>query len=315
MGAAREFQNVLEQNWGLMGERLRFAKSVQDIREAFNRVQRTQCSRLELFTRSETRDSDSNTLRKLRKQLQQTRDEIYKATVAQRYARDWHERAHADWSHEQDEQRKRELESACSNWRWRSQDADRNTDQLKADLDHLEQELRESEAYFAQAEVLAFIRKDKRREFMPFNVAAAMAGMPYLTARVSCERVWKQKPQFTKGHAFQVFQVFNTNFSESPTNSLDGAVQKVREYLLMENRAKSGPVKELRKNWYFVELAIRHALQNPKGPRGSLPFRMFAAYTERFHHQKRGDQVLAETKRLVLDDERPELEGLPNWND
>jgi hypothetical protein len=51
-----------------------------------------------------------------------------------------------------------------------------------------------------------------------------------------------------------------------------------------------------------------------KGPRGSLPFRIFAAFTDRFTSLKRGDQVLAETKRLVLEDERPELEELPNWN-
>ncbi len=311
MRAAREFQHVLEQNWGVVGERLRFAKEVPDIREALKRVQGIQCSRLELFTRSETRPSDGKKLRELRKQLQQTRENIYKATIAQRYARDWHERAQEDWRHEPDEQRKQELETACSDWRWRSQDANRNTNHLKADWERLAEELRESEAYFAQSEVLEFMRGG-RREFMPFNIAAAMAGMPYLTARVSCDRVWEQKPQFTKGHSYLMFQAFSATFSESRDHP-DGAVQKIREYLIAENRAKLGHVKELRKNWYFVELAVRSTLQEPKGRRGSLPFRIFAAYTHRFTHQERGDQVLAETKRLILQDEWPELEGLPHY--
>jgi hypothetical protein len=140
-----------------------------------------------------------------------------------------------------------------------------------------------------------------------------MAGMPYLSARVSCERIWKLKPQHTKGFAYLVFQVFRANFSES-TRSLTDAIRTIREYLLAQNRAKSGHVKELRKNWYFVELAIRSSLKEPRGPRGTLPFRIFAAYTDLLQHQRRGDQVLAETKRLILEGERPELEGLPHWN-
>lgn len=312
MRAARDFQHVLEHNWGAVGGRLRVAKAIPDVREAFKHVQHMQCSRLELFTRSETRRSNGNTLRTLRKQLQQTREEIYKATVAQRYARDWHERAKEDWAHEQDEQRKQKLEFACSDWRWKSQDAVRTSNLLKADWDRLTEELRESEAHFAQSEVLEFIRNNDRREFMPFNVAAAMAGMPYLSARVSCDRVWAQKPQFTKGQPYLVFQVFNLTFSESPDHA-DGAVQKIREYLLAQNRARLGHVKELRKNWFYVELAIRSTFQEPKGPRGSLPFRIFGAYTGRFTRQQRGDRVLAETKRLLLEGERPELESLPGW--
>lgn len=312
MRATREFQHILEQNWGPVGERLLFAKTVSDIREAFEQVEFIRSSRLEIFTQPETREANGDALRKRRKQLQEMRVQIYHAAVAQRYASDWYQRAQDDWRSESDSKRKQELERAYSEWRYKSQDADRTAKELETERVRLEQELRESEACFAQSEILKFVR-DKRREFKPFNVAAAMAGIPYLSARVSCERVWAAKPQSTNGHAYKIFQIFQSNFANYPQN-VDSGIEKMRKYLVVDKRAKVAPVKDLRKNWYFVEAAIRSNLKQPRGPRGSLPFRIFAEYTRRYTCQQRGDMVLAETNRIVLDDERPELEGLPQWN-
>ena len=312
MHAAREIQHILEQNWGPVGEKLLLAKTPSDIGVALEQVEFIRSLRLELFTQRENRKASGDILRKRRKQLQELGVQIYHAALAQRYAREWHQRAQDDWCYESETERKKELELACSTWAYKSQDADQDLKELEADRGRLTQELRESEAYFAQSEILKFVRS-KRREFTPSNVAAAMAGLPYLSARVSCERIRALKPQLRDGHAYHIFQIFQAMFAEYPRD-IDSAVDGMRKYLIAEKRAKMGHVKELRKNWFSVEAAIRFNLKQPRGPRGSLPFRIFAEYTRKFTQQQRGDMVLAETRRIVLDGERPKLEGLPHWN-
>lgn len=306
MRAAQELQFVLEQNWGSVGVRLRDSKTLSDIRNAFCQVQYIQCSRLDLFKFPETRRATGKELRKLRKDLQVTRNRLYQASVSRRYAQDWLQKARRDCANENDETRKHDLEFACSEWLLKSNQADKDTAEVESDLTKITGQLTEGEAYFAQSEVLDFIRSG-RREFTPFNVASAMAGIPYLSARVSCERVWAMKPRFTKGHAYLLFAAIRANFTEWPRD-LARSIEHMRTYLLAANRNRLPHIKELRKNWYFLELAIRSTTREQRGPRGSLPYRVFAEYMGRFTCQQSGDSILAEKQRILIEDELPNFE-------
>lgn len=310
MRTAQKLCFVLEQNWGPVGERLRDSKTISDIRNAFCQVRGVQCSRLDLFTRSQTRRSNGTEIRKLRKELQQTRKLLYEASVGQRYARDWYKKAYRDRAAEPDESRKQELELACAEWLAKSGRADASRAEIDKSLEMLSEKLRSCEAYFAQSEILVFVQSG-RREFTPFNVAAAMAGIPHLSARMSCQRVWSMKPPCTKGHAYLMFSAINANFSQWPRNR-DHGIERMRDYLVARQRNKLPHIKELRKNWYFLSLAIRSSIQKPRGTRGSLPYRIFAEYMSRSSCQGSGDSVLAETCRILIPGERPELEGLPS---
>jgi len=312
MKAARAFEFVLEQSWGPVGESLRTAKTLPDIRNAFGQVQHIECSGLDLFKHPETLRANGNDLRRLRKELKQTQEQVHKAAIAQRYAKDWHERAQRDLASETNETRKQELELACSEWLRKSQQADAETKELQSRRHSLTARLRQSEAFFAQSEILDFIRSG-RREFTPFNVAAAMAGLPYLTARMSSQQAWAMKPQFTKGHVYLLFASIRANFSEWPRD-MECAILKMRDYLTATNRSKLPHIKELRKNWFFLETAIRITTERPSGSRGSLPYRIFAEYMNRFSCQRAGESVLAETQRILIADESPELEDLPHWS-
>lgn len=310
MRTAQKLCFVLEQNWGPVGERLRDSKTISDIRNAFCQVRGVQCSRLDRFMRSETRRSIGNEIRKLRKELQQTRKLLYEASVGQRYTHHWYKKACRDRAAESNESRKYELDLACAEWLGKSGQADANRAELERRLASLTEELKKCEAYFAQSEILVFIQSG-RREFTPFNVAAAMAGIPLLSARMSCQRVWSMKPPYTKGHAYLMFSAIDANFSQWP-RSLDHGIERMRDYLVAPQRNKLPHINELRKNWYFLSIAIRSSIQKPRGTRGSLPYRIFAEYMSRSSCQGSGDSVLAETDRILIPGERPELEGLPS---
>lgn len=303
---------MLEQNWGTVGGHLRESKTLLDIRNAFSQIHGTRCHRLDLFVCPETHRTTGNELRRLRNDVKELRTRIYQTTLARRYAQDWYEKARRDCVNEKDKSRKRELDSATFEW---SRKCSRTELDLAKDQEYRElltKELREKEAYFAQAEILDFIRSG-RRKFSPFNVASAMAGMPYLSARVSSQRVWAMKPKFTKGHAYLVFTAIKANFSERSRN-LERSIEQMREYLVAVRRNKLPQITELRKNWYFLERAIRSEAEKPRGSRGSAPYRIFAEYMNRIGCQRPGDSVLAETMRILIKGECPELEGLPHWN-
>jgi hypothetical protein len=101
---------------------------------------------------------------------------------------------------------------------------------------------------------------------------------------------------------FEVFQTIERVYREAIQDH-ERFIASLHEHLLHGSTAQLPHIASLRKNWYFVELAVLSAAKEPQAPSGSLPYRVFAEYARRFRCQHPGDSVLAEGKRLVLSGE------------
>jgi hypothetical protein len=161
----------------------------------------------------------------------------------------------------------------------------------------LRSSLWEQETYFAQSELFDFIQSG-RYEFTPMNIAKAMAGIPYISARVSCERCSSLKEANQPGLAYLIFQVIEGVFPPEVPAMSDG-LRRIREIALSGVRHRpSSHISELRKTWYFLESAIASIYATGVLPRGSMPFRVFAEYKRRSERPDRVDIILAEANGL-----------------
>jgi hypothetical protein len=177
--------------------------------------------------------------------------------------------------------------------------------------DALERELREREAYFVQSEILRFVHSD-RCAFTPCNVARAIAGLPFVTARVSFEECSRRGIDSIPGTAFEVFQIIERVFRRS-IDELESSINSTRESLLERRKDPPAHVAELRKNWYFLESAIRSAAREMGGPLNSLPFSAFAEYRRLLSSQNATDSVLAKSQRLLAPGDCEPPQSGPDW--
>ena len=89
---------------------------------------------------------------------------------------------------------------------YKFREADSLEQKSRMELESLRTQLTESEAHFAQAEIFRFIESN-RRKFTPVKIACAMAGLPHITARVSCELCAQFGIKSSHGVAFEIFQI------------------------------------------------------------------------------------------------------------
>jgi hypothetical protein len=128
--------------------------------------------------------------------------------------------------------------------------------------------LREREAHLAQSEILSFLHSNRRR-FTPLNVACAMAGLPRVTARVSCELCTKHGINLSHGIAFEMFQTIERMVPE-PIIDMGGSIERLRGHLQNGPQSDLPHAAQLRKNWYFLKSAIRLATRDSSAQRHSL---------------------------------------------
>lgn len=159
---------------------------------------------------------------------------------------------------------------------------------------HAEQTARE--AYFAQSQLLKFIQSG-RRELTPLNVAMAMAGLPRVSARVSCERCSAWKHMTRPGHAYLMFQAIENAFKKPPAEE-ETAREKMRAHLMGPLRKNQDHIAEMRRNWYFLNAAIESVYPTHCYPRGSIPYRIFAKYKGLMMARSSVDILLAEMSHL-----------------
>jgi hypothetical protein len=193
----------------------------------------------------------------------------------------------------------------------KSQEADSLEQTSRTELESLRNQLRECEAYFAQTEILRFLESNRRR-FTPLNVAFAMAGLPQVTARVSCEQCAQYGINPSHGIAYDVFQTIERMVPESIPD-LVGSIKGLREHLLKGPQSDLPHAAELRMNWYFVESAIQSAVRDKGAQRGSLAFRIFAEYSRTRTAHSAADAVLVQANQLLKDVEDPKLARGPHW--
>jgi hypothetical protein len=160
----------------------------------------------------------------------------------------------------------------------------------------LQAELIAREAYFAQSELVDFIQSG-RRELTPLNLAMAMAGLPRISARISCERCSALVRDARCGHAYLMFKAVRRVFREPPPH-VEEAYESMRAYLTRSLKEEQSHISELRANWYFLKAAIESVYSAHLYPRASVPYRILASYKRLSSAQSAMDVLLAQQNRL-----------------
>lgn len=298
-----ELQFVLEENWGVVGWLLWQAANISDVQAAFRKIVNPRCSLLEPFTDSMTLQTTSAELRKLRKRVDDAKERYRCNFIRSQHAQEKCERALQAWTGESDTVKRVQLETIRRGLARDYEEAESLQQSSFAEWNSLRAERRQREAHFAQSEILRFIQSS-RREFTPLNVARAMAGLPFITARISSERCTRHDIKPPHGLAFQVFQTIESVLRE-PISDLGGAIDSLREHLLKGRGDNLSAAAELRRNWHFLESAIRSAARDAGAPRGSFAFRVFAEYRTVSASHSNAEATLAEAYRLLKDGEDP----------
>lgn len=294
--ALLELQFVLEENWGLIGWELKHARTLGEIRAAFNAIKGFNCSRLEVFRREPTQSTTSAALRQLRKEIaavQQLCREAYAAFMNGRESVDLGSQAFALAT---DDATRARLQHLQFDLVQKLHNATRAFEASQTRRDELQSKLDQQEAYFAQSQLLEFIQSG-RREFTPLNIAMAMAGMPRLSARVSSERCSSLKYANRLGLTYQMFEAVEVVFAHPPATVIE-AVDRMRAYLLVPRGQDRTSIAELRKNWHFLNGAIESIYVASRHPRGAMPYRIFAEYQRRFAVQSQSDVLFAQENQL-----------------
>ena len=182
-----ELQFVLEQNWGLIGWELRHAKTLGDIRAAFSAIKGFNSPHLELFRQYPTQRTTSAALRHIRKEVAHSQNTCREAYAAYMSSRASVERAAQASASATDDATRTSLQHLQADLAKSHEGANAAWEESQARSRELRSKLDQQEAWFAQSHLGSFI-PSARRDYTPLNVAMAMAGMPQLSARVSCER-------------------------------------------------------------------------------------------------------------------------------
>jgi len=302
--AVNELQFVLEENWGVVGWLLREAKTLPDVRTAFGIVVIQRCRYLEPFTDDRTLRSSPKELRALRKRVTESQMRLKADFNALQYARESCEQAFNALVAESDPLRRAQVQTIRPDLASKYQKTELLEKASRRAMESLEAGLKEREAFFAQSEILKFVQAN-RRKHTPLNMARAMAGLPLVTSRVSFEQCQHYQINSKDGIQFRQFQSIQKVLRE-PIRDLSDSIEAMRKHLLSGPGNDSPDAAALRKNWYFLESAIRSAARDTHAPQGSVAFRTFAEYTKNSTSHTAAEAVLATAYRLFRDGEDPE---------
>lgn len=137
------------------------------------------------------------------------------------------------------------------------------------DLDAMRKKLWDQEAYFAQSELLKFV-KSKRRAHTPENLAGAMAGLPHIGCWQSLDLCAKKSPSMAPHTNYQVFCIIKKSLKRaSSTRPLEKCI---RQTLTRLPKLKFEYLRSyLSKNWRALRLAIAQA-RKAKPERRAIPY-------------------------------------------
>jgi hypothetical protein len=289
-----ELQFVLEQNWGAVGWLLKQAKTEADVRAAFERIVNPRCNLLEPFTKDHV--CTRTALRPLRKRADVSVERRRRLHADVQRTQNACERVFNAWVAEFDLVKRARIHTMLAKCAQDYEEVASLDEKSRSEWETLRLELEECEAHFAQSEILTHLQGDRRR-FTPLNVARAMAGLPFVTARVSIESCTKFGINPRNGVAFNMFRTIERLLRE-PINDLGQAIDVVRDHLVNGKDKNLPHATELRENWYFLESAIRLAAHDSSALYSSLPFRVFAEYAKTTTSHSAAEALLAEAHRL-----------------
>jgi hypothetical protein len=297
LGNLIDLNFVLEQSWGLIGWQLSKARAIIDIRTALNRITEFEYPALDVFRRADTQAATTKSLRKLQRDLSDALGQCRADYEARESARELHENALWATSAKSDQKVRKQILPILPKLSAEFEKAKVKYKSSQSRANDFASQLDGQRAGYAQAELLRSIRSG-RHAFTPLSLAKGMAGLPYISARVSSQRcaLLSQIPR--PGLCFQIFQVIEAVFSP-PIPALEDGIDRIKALVLEGTKKNPLPhIAEIRKNWYFLKTAILTVYREGPHPRSSVQYRIYAEYQRRVSIQSQGDIVFAEMNKL-----------------
>lgn len=271
-----DFHLVLDRCWGHLGWELITATTLADIRRAFLPTAEFSCPGLDRYRKEPAEPSTMPRLRKIRKDLDATRNESWNAYERLKAARQLSKNAFAAItgakSPESQESMLRRLPELRRNIGLREAEFRMRKGAAITLAGHLDKQ----EAYVAQSELLDFIQSSKRR-LSPLSIAMAMAGLPFIPARISFSRCrrFEEKPEPTLGH--QIFCMIDRACSASSLE-MNEILDHARRSLPRDPKKPSPSMTTVYSNWHLLELSIKSTFERGPHLKSQLPFLIFAEY-------------------------------------
>lgn len=172
--------------------------------------------------------------------------------------------------------------------------------QKQRKMENVEKELRTNETVFAQSETLDFLRS-RRYELTPRNLAAALAGLPYIRWETSigrCEQFRDSAP--TEDSYYSAFRAISYIVRDKRPRSSKIAIEFFREAIpKLPNSHKDGKT-FLASYWFQFKKAIQTEWRRCQHPR-RLPYDLAAAFIRNLKQPMSAlDNVVAAQDKLEL---------------
>lgn len=291
-GARSAWLDLFERFWAHIGWEISKAKNVQQLRAAFQPIQESS-GRLDFFIRSSISKASIQTARSTQRRLGRLIEQNRLGYEQERVFRERLDRAKNAL-----QQAKDESEAAYINGI--RQEREQALQAFSARYEALQQEERDLHnqmmnqwAYIAQNELLSFILS-RRYTINPLNLANAMAGLPNMGWRQSMKRCQKIQERPGPGFGYSTFKLIElVNNKSSKRNFL--AVLKTE---LRKQPKRNFAAREMKKNWYYLQRAVKEVLQQKIHP-GKMPYQIMVEYQRRMNSRSAVDFLLEEEEQLI----------------
>jgi len=285
-----QFAHMLGRFWGVVGWELQQAKRLEDIESVFAQLIKFS-DELRPFLCAPTHTADGIQLRLRRKEVDECSQKLNAVSgilEEQRRALQIAETALRQCRGTEKETRgQAELQLRAH----RFQAIEEEHRRIAGECERVHRCLEHEEGYFAQSELLDFIRSG-RYSPTPENFAGAMAGLPFMSWRQSAIRC-AQKPYGADSVAYEQFKAIETALK---IEGRGDATARIYAWLATQKSAAHA-VAELKKNWYFLRCAIVHVQEMRQHPR-SIPYRIIAQYQHNIQSFAAVDAVFADAERI-----------------
>jgi hypothetical protein len=266
----------LDGSWGKIGWKLQTAKALSDLRKAFRPLDTSNHHPINIFAQKTRRTANAASLRLRTKEASGLHEEVRATALDAQKREDAVNRVRSAFQQAKAKRDKKKFGKILDERLSVHKEAQANYEALLRKERALEQQMSEERAFFAQNELLRFL-KSGRYAFTTAKLANAMAGLPDIGWRQSAKCCASSKPREQAGSIYWLVEFLSGAISESKGSNLP-LTEQVRRKLETHGDRVGYRLQEAKRNWYHLRRAIEAATRVMRQHPGSLPFRITAQY-------------------------------------
>lgn len=285
-----QFAHMLGRFWGVVGWELQQAKRPRDIQAVFDQLKKFSDEILS-FLHAPTRAANGVQLRLRRIEVSECSEKLNDVSGLREEQRQALRITETALQQCRGTENETKMQTEFRLRALRFQEVEKEHRRIAEEYEGVHRCLEDEEAYFAQSELLDFIRSG-RYSPTPENFAGAMAGLPFMSWRQSAIRC-SQNPSAGISLAYEQFKAIETALK---IEGRGDATARIYAWLATQKNAALA-VSELKKNWYHLRRSIGAIQKTRQHPR-AIPYRIIAEYQHNIQSFTAADVVLAEMEQL-----------------